>query len=164
MPHKDPEARRRFYREYKRRNRERRREMNADGDRKRHANRRAALYDVPGRLTLEDVRAVLKDRRCFYCGVEDPPWLGIDHVIPLHAGGPNIRENIVACCHPCNASKYRSDRPGRWSRTRDNCARCGTSERKHLAKGFCSPCYQWVAKHDRHRGAGAQSDHLGRTA
>ena len=149
MPHRDPEARRRYFAEYKRRHRERLARLEADGDRKRHANRRAAKYGVPERLTLADIRAALKDRRCFYCGAADPPWLGIDHVVPLYRGGPNIRENIVGCCHSCNASKGRTDRPGRWSWRHDACRDCGTTERDHLARGFCSPCYQRVAKAQR---------------
>ena len=141
MPHKDTETRRRYYREYKRLNKERRREMNADGDRKRHANRRAAAYGSPGILTLADVRAVMRERRCFYCGTDNPPDLGIDHIIPLHAGGPNTRENLVPCCNPCNASKWRSDAPRRWSRLYDECQGCGTTERRHCSKGLCNACY-----------------------
>lgn len=141
MPHKDTEARRSSSREYKRRNKDRRAVMNADGDRKRHANRRAARYGAPGILTLEDVRYALRERRCFSCGAENPEWLGIDHGVPLSAGGPNTRENIVACCHSCTASKWRADLPWRWSQRYDACQECGTVERQHTAQGLCQRCW-----------------------
>lgn len=140
MPHKDILDRRAYFREYKRLNRGRRRQMTADSDRARHANDRARAYGAPGRITIADVRAVLAVGACFYCGATD--GLGIDHVVPLHKRGPNVRENIVACCHPCNASKHRADRPRRWSWKHDACIQCKTSERPHLALGLCVRCYR----------------------
>lgn len=41
---------------------------------------------------------------CAYCGTDDAQW-AVDHVIPLSRGGSNERENLVACCQPCNSSK-----------------------------------------------------------
>lgn len=147
MPSKDTAARRAYIREWRRKNAA----SLADGDRKRHANKRAAHYGALGVLSLEDVRYALRERRCFYCGIENPEWLGIDHVIPLHAGGPNTRENIVACCHPCNASKWRGDHPGQWSHEYDSCQQCGTTERMHLSLGLCTSC--WWKQYDAKRRA-----------
>lgn len=146
MPHKDPEARRAYMRGYKKRHPEK---FGRDYDRVSHANRRAELYGVSGRITIEDVRAIKAVGRCHYCGAAEGTGafkdLGLDHVIPLHAGGENSRANLVACCHPCNSSKFRSDVPGRWSRETEACRDCGTSERKHVARELCNRCYQ--AKH-----------------
>lgn len=134
-----------------------------DYDRVRHANRRAALYGVAGRITIADVRAAKAAGRCFYCKARTSTGkfkdLGIDHRIPLHAGGSNDRANLVACCHSCNASKFRGDRPGRWSREHDACQGCGTSERKHVARGLCNACYiQSRSRNQRARVAGAGSE------
>ena len=46
------------------------------------------------------------DSRCGYCGIEvsvyDDP---VDHIVPRSLGGKNNDENLMASCHPCNASK-----------------------------------------------------------
>lgn len=149
MPHKDTSARRAYHRQYKRLNKERLKPMNADSDRARHANQRAAKYGAPGRVTIEDVRAVMAAGVCHYCGGDT--LLGIDHVIPLHEGGPNERANLVCCCRPCNASKWRADRPGRWSREHDACIECRSTDRAHVAQGYCSRCYQTRGKPTRDR-------------
>lgn len=104
------------------------------------ANKRAKFYGAPGILTLEDVQAVLAVGVCSYCGSTEK--IEVDHVIPLHAGGANERSNIVPCCRPCNQSKQRADRPGRWSQHYDSCQRCGTAERRHISHGMCKPCYR----------------------
>lgn len=140
MPHKDTATRRAYLREYKRRNKEHLKPLNADSDRARNANRRAARYGAPGRVTIEDVRSALAAGACAYCG--STRLLGIDHVVPLHLGGSNDRANLVPCCRACNSSKYRQDRPGRWSRQHDCCQGCGTTERRHSARGLCGRCYQ----------------------
>ena len=104
------------------------------------ANKRARQYGAPGELTLAEVETILAAGRCFYCG--STKKLGLDHVIPLHAGGPNRPENIVCACHFCNQSKGRADRPGRWSQLYDACQRCGTSERRHWVQGMCRRCHR----------------------
>lgn len=142
MPYKDPVDRRRYLREWKRLNRDRVASYAKVDDARRHANERAGKYGAPGEISATDVREVLSSGRCHYCGATDR--LGLDHVQPLHAGGMNARENLVCCCQSCNASKFRGDAPGRWSRLYDSCVRCGTSERRHIARGMCSPCYQAV--------------------
>jgi hypothetical protein len=138
MPHKDIEVRRAYHREYRRRNSAIRAAQRPDEDRARHANQRAAKYGAPGRISTSDVRQILSKGRCHYCGSTE--CLGIDHVIPLYAKGPNEPRNIVPCCHSCNASKHRRDRPGHWSHEHDACVICGTTERKHSSKGRCVSC------------------------
>ncbi len=151
MPHKDPEARRAYMREWKARNKATNARLNKLADAAMHANRRAAEYGAPGKITADTVRQVLAVGACHYCaesfGDMQPRQYGIDHVQPLHAGGANDPANLVACCHSCNASKWRQDRPGRWSRNADACIACRSAERPHLARQMCSPCYQRQRKH-----------------
>jgi hypothetical protein len=43
---------------------------------------------------------------CAYCGrVLDIDRFSRDHVIPRHRGGPDIGENMIASCNPCNVRK-----------------------------------------------------------
>lgn len=88
----------------------RRQSMKNDAGQAYRANRRAERYGVLGRITAADVRVVMALGHCFYCGTTE--HLGLDHVKPLHAGGENARRNLVACCVPCNASKFRGEKPG----------------------------------------------------
>lgn len=122
MPYKDRATRLAYAKSYRDGHSEQRARERPTSDRARHANQRAKRYGVSGRITSRDVRTVLTaDARCFYCQRtrEELPeiWgqreLGIDHRIPLHAGGPNTLANLVPCCHPCNASKFRGDKPYR---------------------------------------------------
>lgn len=141
MPYADPDKRREYHRAHKREWRKRNPEAEPNNDRVKNANRRAEAYGAPGRITLADVRSVLyHGATCTYCG--GTRLLGIDHRIPLHAGGPNERANLQPCCRACNSSKFRGDRPGLWSRERDSCLDCGTNARPHLALGRCGPCYR----------------------
>lgn len=44
--------------------------------------------------------------RCQYCGVRKVvSELSYDHVVPRAQGGKTTWENIVTCCHECNAKK-----------------------------------------------------------
>lgn len=142
MPHADPVARRAYMRDYKRLHPEK---FGQDYDRVRHANRRAARYGVTGRITIADVRAAKASGRCHYCGATSGTGaftdLGIDHRIPLHLGGPNERANLVPCCHICNVRKWRK-LEGEWAAGHRHCRGCGGTGRPHVARGFCSPCYQ----------------------
>src|SRR5215831_2418699 len=133
MSHLDPLVRKEYQRQYRKAHRLERRLARPDHDRARHANQRARLYSCEGVLTIHDIRAVMAAGKCFYCGATER--LTVDHLIPLDQKGPNTRENLVCCCFGCNSSKHRSDRPGKWSRFGDCCRDCGTSERKHSAKG-----------------------------
>ena len=149
MPHKDAATRRAYHRDWKRRNRGRYRDHARAWDSARHANERAEHYGAPGRISWQDAATVLAVGRCYYCGRTEGYWFGLDHVVPLCDGGPNEIDNIVCCCHPCNASKWRQDRPYRWSRRHDRCVDCGTNERKHLCHGFCSACWSRRASRNR---------------
>jgi len=44
------------------------------------------------------------EHSCQYCGVKASE-LTLDHVIPRSRKGPTSWENVVACCHKCNARK-----------------------------------------------------------
>lgn len=139
MPQSDPVARREYMRQYKKNNPARTKIAAKFYDAAKHANQRADNFGVSGHLMTAQVRAILEGSECHYCGSQVK--LGLDHVIPMSDGGPNVPSNIVPCCHSCNASKWRQDRPGRWSRKHDACVNCGTSDRPHLALGLCQSCH-----------------------
>ena len=46
----------------------------------------------------------LDDWTCVYCGKWDTD-LAIDHYIPQILGGPDVIQNLVAACTPCNSRK-----------------------------------------------------------
>lgn len=142
MPYKDAETRRLHSREYGRRYRQSAagKQAIANSDRARNANRRAASFGVYDRITTADVRKVMAADKCFYCNGRDK--LGLDHVVPLARGGPNELTNLVCCCLSCNISKRNGDRPGRWSWDHEVCAICGTTDRRHAARGYCTLCYR----------------------
>lgn len=140
MPHKDPAVRREYVREWKIRNAEQHAWLNKLADAASHANARAEKYGAEGRLVAGDIRMCFASGVCFYCG-DEPEMMTVDHVIPLHAKGPNTPDNIVLACRPCNISKMRSDSPGRWSQAHDQCVICGGSSRRHAAFGKCILCY-----------------------
>jgi 5-methylcytosine-specific restriction endonuclease McrA len=140
MPHKDPEVRRAYIREWKARNSSQHKWLNKLADAAMHANARAEKYGCEGRLSAQDIRECFEASECYYCGkATDLPT--VDHVIPLHDGGPNDATNIVMACRPCNISKWRSDRPWRWSQIHDRCITCGGVDARHAAKGVCLRCY-----------------------
>lgn len=72
-------------------------------------NRRALEVQTP--MNPERVKALRKERICYYCGVGmtlEPKHvctLTIDHLIPLTRGGTNADENLVAACLSCNSGK-----------------------------------------------------------
>ena len=37
--------------------------------------------------------------------------LTIDHIIPRHAGGKSVQENLTTCCRDCNLIKEERERP-----------------------------------------------------
>ena len=44
--------------------------------------------------------------RCYYCGRSFPPnALTMDHKTPIIRGGRSTKNNLVACCKPCNNEK-----------------------------------------------------------
>lgn len=43
---------------------------------------------------------------CAYCGKQlTESTATIDHIIPKHKGGQNIRSNLACCCSTCNRNK-----------------------------------------------------------
>ena len=140
MPFKDSAKRAEYQRQYRKLHKAKRDAERPDYDRTRHANQRAKKYGCSGRITIHDVRSVMRAGKCHYCGALD--LLGIDHVIPLHAGGPNDAGNLVCCCHSCNARKRRKESITSWSEHANACLGCGRSDEKHDAKGYCAKCYQ----------------------
>lgn len=44
------------------------------------------------------------EHSCQYCGIKASE-LTLDHVLPRSRGGSTSWENVVACCHKCNARK-----------------------------------------------------------
>lgn len=51
----------------------------------------------------------------------------------------NDLDNLVTLCRSCHASHH-SKSVG-WSRSYSQCLSCGTTDRKHNAKGLCWQCY-----------------------
>lgn len=146
MPHADPAVKKAYHAAYWRKWRKLYPEKVGDSQRAIHANKRARLYGSSERITIEDVRWAKRTGVCFYCGATEGKGafkdLGIDHVVPLHAGGRNHRDNLVACCHECNTSKSRGDKPGRWARAHEQCVECGSAEREHVGHGLCTRCHR----------------------
>lgn len=56
--------------------------------------------------------------KCMYCGRKmGDVQLGIDHFVPLEAGGANDETNYLSCCNGCNKSKGNMP-PREWCRLR----------------------------------------------
>ena len=66
---------------------------------------RARKQGADGYYTIEERIELENDYggRCAYC--ESTEKVGLDHVVPLCLGGTNSIDNLVPCCHTCNASK-----------------------------------------------------------
>jgi len=46
------------------------------------------------------------DWKCAYCGKQlTPDTATIDHILPKHKGGHNVRSNMCCCCNSCNRAK-----------------------------------------------------------
>lgn len=138
MTFRDPERARAYIREWRR--------VNPEITRVANANARAKRYGISGRITSADVRSVLRDAYCVYCGTSGNPSgtraerLTVDHIIPMSKGGANTRANLQPACGRCNARKHDAERPG-WSRLHDACTDCGTTQKRHGAHGKCTACY-----------------------
>lgn len=66
------------------------------------ANQRAAHFGVSGRLTSLDILSLWERQPvCVACG----SGRGLDHVVAMADGGPNLPENIQNLCRPCNVAK-----------------------------------------------------------
>ncbi len=87
-------------------------------------------------------QAILKrDRhRCVRCGSRDS--LTVHHKDGKGRGVPtpnNADSNLETLCRPCHARVHHTCTG--WARDYDSCQKCGTTERKHNAKGLCWKCY-----------------------
>ncbi len=97
-----PEYIRRYQKEYKERDPERRRQQNQCA-----ANKKRALkMGRESNFCWDDWKFVLSAYKnsCAFCGVTDA-YLDLEHVDALIAGGHNVMGNIVPACRPCNAQK-----------------------------------------------------------
>ena len=71
-------------------------------------NYKIAVPDLELPFCRENI-FVRDDYTCQYCGKRFPASeLTLDHVYPKSRFGPDIWENIVACCKSCN--QYKADR------------------------------------------------------
>ena len=51
---------------------------------------------------------------CLKCGQPYPEYnLEVDHIIPLHQGGPDNASNLQTLCKACHAAKTASEAAGR---------------------------------------------------
>jgi hypothetical protein len=93
-------------------------------------NSKAHRLGLDGRVSSSDLASIFMDSDwlCIYCGIGiGPAHCSFDHVIPFDRGGPNCRENIVACCMTCQRSKG-TKRPDEFAEARllmTDCETCG---------------------------------------
>ena len=59
----------------------------------------------PISAALKRIIAAAQKWRCDECDVLLPASFEIDHVVPLHLGGSNERDNLVALCGTCHREK-----------------------------------------------------------
>jgi hypothetical protein len=126
----------------------------------RNHNLRAEQFGVPGRLSAAEIKEVRHGKTCVYCGGTNR--MGIDHVIPLSAGGANSVENIVPCCRSCNSRKWRNSYMGRWAWLHDQCVGCGTTAAPHKCLGLCTTCWsvEDAKRHRKKRAAALVAPHI----
>jgi 5-methylcytosine-specific restriction endonuclease McrA len=83
--------------------------------------RRSRMLLVLNTLTATEWSQILRDDgyRCHWCRVQFTKGNAAtqDHVIPVSKGGHHTRENVVAACNSCNASKCAMD-AAEWQRSR----------------------------------------------
>ena len=59
-------------------------------------------------IPRQDLEFIKKrDKACVYCGSKK--YLVNDHIIPIHSGGTNKKENLVRACRSCNSSRRHID-------------------------------------------------------
>ena len=72
------------------------------------SNQYVKRHGWSGRITTDDVLAVwARDPTCIACGV----GRGLDHIVPLKAGGEHHRENLQTMCPSCNSRKNVATQP-----------------------------------------------------
>ncbi len=68
--------------------------------------RRSKQFSAPYEDCTTKIKLLRTSRFCHWCCRRlTPETVTIDHVIPLNRGGHHIKDNLVAACNPCNASK-----------------------------------------------------------
>ena len=68
--------------------------------------RRFKKLSPPYEDCTDKIKLLRTSRFCHWCCRKlTPKTVTIDHVIPLNKGGHHLRDNLVAACNPCNASK-----------------------------------------------------------
>lgn len=75
----------------------------AQGAKRRALKRNAPINDFTGEQ-WQEMKAHYGNK-CVYCGKKFAR-LEQDHIIPLIAGGPHTRSNIVPACRSCNSKKW----------------------------------------------------------
>lgn len=82
------------------------REENKERIRVSNRNRKSALKNVAGSLSLEEWQEIkdMYGNKCLCCGRSDVK-LTIDHVVPIKLGGSNTADNIQPLCGSCNSRK-----------------------------------------------------------
>lgn len=73
------------------------------------SRRRAALRAAEGRITAQEIEAMIAAQKglCIYCKADGR--LTLDHIIPLARGGSHTRENAQMICARCNSRKGAKD-------------------------------------------------------
>lgn len=118
---------RKYVADFKRRNPERMKEIQAGTRRRRiwktkayFSNRRSREAGIPGEVTAEHLREIYleQDGLCFYCGKpideKKPNGVWLDHVLPLsNPRSTNDPTNIVLCCRGCSSGKSKTH-PSEW--------------------------------------------------
>ena len=70
----------------------------------------ARKHGLPSGDLTKEIFARLHLLPCVYCG--GMPAMGVDHVVPFVAGGPNTLANLAPAHLRCNQSKSARDRDG----------------------------------------------------
>lgn len=100
----------------------------------------------------DDLRAALEcvNTRSAYPGADAgnsaPPY---SEVHPDDNNGAEVDTNVAFAAKtvnkPAPALHYRLPE-GKWAKEHDRCIECGRTDRPHMAKGLCKPCYATDAK------------------
>lgn len=69
------------------------------------ANARARRFNIPGRITFDELVSVYERGgwKCVACGSDND--LHTDHIVPMSVGGTNAPDNLQVLCEQCNCSK-----------------------------------------------------------
>ena len=86
-------------------------EQNPHQIRAANSKRRALLLQAEGSFTQKDVDTIIKSQKylCIVCHCKLATTYEVDHIVPLSAGGTNLKTNLQVLCKPCNRSKGAKD-------------------------------------------------------